>query len=173
MISGDEKLGYVYLPTATPINDFYGGHRLGDNLFAESLLVLDSRTGKRVWHFQTVHHGIWDYDNPAAPILHHGVRAKAQNRRRTLFFSAGPRAGRGADQELRALVAGLVRGHGRGARSGRAQRPPDLEARARLDDRAARRPRTDGTGVVAGGWLGLLSAVAMLIVGPSRQYGLK
>jgi len=69
LMSADEELGYVYLPTGTPTNDWYGGHRLGDNLFAESLICLEARTGKRVWHFQTVHHGLWDYDLPAAPVL--------------------------------------------------------------------------------------------------------
>ncbi|HIA48544.1 MAG TPA: pyrroloquinoline quinone-dependent dehydrogenase [Candidatus Hydrogenedentes bacterium] len=68
-ISGDEELGYVYLPTSTPTNDFYGGHRLGDGLFAESLVCLNVKTGNRVWHFQTVHHGLWDYDLPCAPNL--------------------------------------------------------------------------------------------------------
>lgn len=69
LMSADEDLGYVYLPTSTPTNDHYGGHRPGDNLFAESVVALDARTGKRVWHFQTVHHGVWDYDLPAAPVL--------------------------------------------------------------------------------------------------------
>ena len=67
--SADEELGYVYLPLSTPTNDYYGGHRPGDNLFAESLVCLDARTGERVWHFQAVHHGVWDYDFPAAPNL--------------------------------------------------------------------------------------------------------
>jgi quinoprotein glucose dehydrogenase len=69
MISADEALGYVYLPFGTPTNDYYGGHRHGDNLFGESLVCLDATTGKRIWHFQAVHHGLWDYDFPAAPIL--------------------------------------------------------------------------------------------------------
>jgi quinoprotein glucose dehydrogenase len=69
MMSADEELGHVYLPTNTTAPDFYGAHRLGDNLFAESVVALDINTGKRVWHFQTVHHGLWDYDNPAAPNL--------------------------------------------------------------------------------------------------------
>jgi quinoprotein glucose dehydrogenase len=69
LMSVDEELGYVYLPFGTPTNDWYGGHRLGNNLFAESLVCLDAKTGKRVWHFQTVHHGVWDYDLPAAPML--------------------------------------------------------------------------------------------------------
>ena len=69
LMSSDEELGYVYLPFVTPTNDYYGGHRLGDNLFAESLVCLDARTGKRIWHFQGVRHGLWDYDFPAAPLL--------------------------------------------------------------------------------------------------------
>jgi glucose dehydrogenase len=70
MLSADPELGYVYLPTETPSNDFYGGERKGDGLYAESLVCIDTKTGKKVWHFQTVHHGVWDYDNPAAPIVH-------------------------------------------------------------------------------------------------------
>ena len=69
VMSADLDLGYVYLPVGTPTNDWYGGHRLGDNLFAESLVCVDAQTGERVWHFQTVHHGLWDYDLPAAPTL--------------------------------------------------------------------------------------------------------
>jgi quinoprotein glucose dehydrogenase len=69
LMSVDDELGYVYLPFSTPTNDWYGGHRLGDNLFAESLVCVEAATGKRVWHFQTVHHGLWDYDLPAAPVL--------------------------------------------------------------------------------------------------------
>ncbi|HUP23885.1 MAG TPA: pyrroloquinoline quinone-dependent dehydrogenase [Thermoanaerobaculia bacterium] len=69
MLSCDDELGYVYLPLSTPTNDWYGGHRLGDNLFAESLVALDARTGERKWHFQAVHHGLWDYDFPCAPNL--------------------------------------------------------------------------------------------------------
>ncbi len=68
-MSGDEELGHVYLPLTTPTNDWYGGHRPGANLFAESLVAVDVETGKRVWHFQGVHHGIWDYDFPCPPIL--------------------------------------------------------------------------------------------------------
>lgn len=69
LMSADPELGYVYLPFGTANNDFYGGERLGDNLFSESLVCLDAATGKRVWHFQMVHHGLWDYDLPAAPNL--------------------------------------------------------------------------------------------------------
>jgi quinoprotein glucose dehydrogenase len=69
LMSADEALGHVYLPFGTPSNDFYGGRRPGDGLFGESLVCLDARTGKRIWHFQMVHHGVWDYDLPAAPNL--------------------------------------------------------------------------------------------------------
>ena len=67
--SVDEELETVYLPIELSTGDYYGGHRPGDNLFAESLVAVDLHTGKRKWHFQLVHHGIWDYDLPCAPIL--------------------------------------------------------------------------------------------------------
>jgi quinoprotein glucose dehydrogenase len=69
ILSADEELGYVYIPFSTPTNDYYGGHRPGDGLFGESLVCLEAKTGRRVWHFQTTHHGVWDYDLPAAPNL--------------------------------------------------------------------------------------------------------
>jgi quinoprotein glucose dehydrogenase len=59
----------VYLPTTSPTSDPYGGHRRGDNLYTSALVCLDGKTGRRVWHHQLVRHGLWDYDNPAAPIL--------------------------------------------------------------------------------------------------------
>ena len=68
-ISGDEELGYVYLGVESPTNDWYGGHRPGDNLFGNSLVCLDAKTGRRIWHFQLTHHDIWDYDIPAAATL--------------------------------------------------------------------------------------------------------
>lgn len=69
LMSADPELGYVYLPVSTPTNDWYGGHRKGANLFAESVVCLQAKTGKRVWHQQLVHHGLWDYDLPCAPNL--------------------------------------------------------------------------------------------------------
>ena len=69
MFSADLELGYVYLPTGAPTNDMYGGHRPGNNLYANSLVCVDAATGEHVWHFQTVHHDLWDYDNNVAPIL--------------------------------------------------------------------------------------------------------
>lgn len=61
-MSVDPELGYIYLPFGTPNNDWYGGLRLGDNLYSESLVCLNAKTGKLVWHYQMVHHGLWDYD---------------------------------------------------------------------------------------------------------------
>lgn len=65
----DERRGLLYLPVGTPSNDFYGGRRLGANLFGESLVCLDAATGARKWHYQIVHHGLWDYDPPSPPNL--------------------------------------------------------------------------------------------------------
>ena len=69
MMSADDALGYVYLPFGTSANDHFGVKRPGDGLFGDSLVALDARTGKRVWHFQMAHHGLWDYDLPSAPNL--------------------------------------------------------------------------------------------------------
>ena len=68
-MSVDERRGIVYIPTGSPKYNFYGANRKGANLFGDSLLALDARTGKRRWHFQMVHHDIWDYDNATAPKL--------------------------------------------------------------------------------------------------------
>jgi quinoprotein glucose dehydrogenase len=68
-ISVDEELGLVYLPVEDPTSDLYGGHRPGNNLFGDSLVCVDLKTGQRKWHFQMVHHPIWDFDLPAAPLL--------------------------------------------------------------------------------------------------------
>ena len=68
-ISVDEQLGMAYLPIETPTGDYYGGHRPGNGLFGESIVAVDLKTGVRKWHFQLVHHGIWDFDIPCAPML--------------------------------------------------------------------------------------------------------
>jgi quinoprotein glucose dehydrogenase len=68
-IAADEELGLAYLPVETPSSDFYGGLRPGNNLFAESIVAIDYRTGQRKWHFQLVHHPIWNMDIAAAPML--------------------------------------------------------------------------------------------------------
>ena len=68
-VTVDEERGWVFCATGSATEDFYGGFRKGHNLFANSVLALDATTGERKWHYQTVHHDIWDYDNPTAPIL--------------------------------------------------------------------------------------------------------
>jgi quinoprotein glucose dehydrogenase len=69
LISADEDAGLAYFPLSSPTNDMYGGHRPGDNLFGNSLVCVKCATGERVWHYQVVHHDLWDYDLPSAPIL--------------------------------------------------------------------------------------------------------
>jgi quinoprotein glucose dehydrogenase len=68
-MSVDEDLGLVYLPVEMPTGDYYGGHRPGDNLFGSGLVAVDLKNGKRRWHYQFIHHDIWDWDVPCAPIL--------------------------------------------------------------------------------------------------------
>ncbi|HVD77943.1 MAG TPA: PQQ-binding-like beta-propeller repeat protein, partial [Vicinamibacteria bacterium] len=69
IMSIDPERGLVFLPIGSPAYDFYGGDRRGQNLFGNSLVALDAATGRRVWHFQMVHHDVWDYDLPAQPVL--------------------------------------------------------------------------------------------------------
>ena len=80
-MSADPELGLVYVPTEMPTGDYYGGHRPGNTLFADTILALDVKTGKRKWHYQTVHHDVWDWDLPCAPMLFdatvNGRRVKA------------------------------------------------------------------------------------------------
>ena len=91
-MSGDPELGLVYVPTEMPTGDYYGGNRPGDTLFADTLLALDVKTGKRKWHFQTVHHDVWDWDLPCAPILFdmrvggRPVKAIAQPTKHAMLF---------------------------------------------------------------------------------------
>ena len=85
-MSIDEERGIVYVPTGSATYDFYGADRHGANLFANCLLALDARTGKRLWHFQTVHHDLWDLDNVSAPQLvtvrHNGQACRRRRARR-------------------------------------------------------------------------------------------
>jgi hypothetical protein len=67
--TADPELGMFYIPAESPTSDYYGGYRPGNNLYANSVIALNAKTGKRVWHFQTTHHDIWDFDPPTAPIL--------------------------------------------------------------------------------------------------------
>jgi quinoprotein glucose dehydrogenase len=91
-ISADEELGLAYLPVESPYGDMYGGLRPGDNLYGESIVAVDLRTGRRRWHFQTSHHPLWDYDIPTAPILVDAVKdgrtikALAQATKQGLLF---------------------------------------------------------------------------------------
>ncbi|MBC7925101.1 MAG: PQQ-binding-like beta-propeller repeat protein, partial [Bryobacteraceae bacterium] len=78
IMSADEKLGLVYVPLTSPATDFFGADRKGDNLFGDSLVALDCQTGQRRWHFQTVHHNLWDYDLPAQPLLYTAALAGAR-----------------------------------------------------------------------------------------------
>ena len=68
-MSADPELGLIYVPTEMATGDYYGGHRPGNTLFADSIVALDVKTGKRKWHYQTVHHDVWDWDLPCAPML--------------------------------------------------------------------------------------------------------
>lgn len=92
LFSADPDLGYVYMPITSAASDMYGGHRPGDNLFSQSLVAVDAATGERVWHYQMVHHGLWDYDPPAAPILMdlvvdgRAIRAVAQITKQAFTF---------------------------------------------------------------------------------------
>jgi quinoprotein glucose dehydrogenase len=91
-ISVDEDLGMVYLPVELPTGDYYGGHRPGNGLFGESIVALDLKTGQRKWHYQLVHHGIWDWDIPCAPMLvdfnYNGrvVKALAQPTKQSILY---------------------------------------------------------------------------------------
>ena len=99
-MSLDTASGIVYVPTGSPVFDFYAADRVGDNLFADSLLALDANTGKRIWHFQGVHHDIWDRDFPSPPALvtvtHDGRRvdAVAQTTKQGFLFLLDRRTGR-------------------------------------------------------------------------------
>ena len=91
-ISADPQLGLAYLPVESPYGDMYGGLRPGANLYGESIVAVDLKTGKRRWHFQTSHHPLWDYDIPTAPILVDAVKdgktikALAQATKQGLLF---------------------------------------------------------------------------------------
>ncbi|HUU36427.1 MAG TPA: PQQ-binding-like beta-propeller repeat protein [Vicinamibacterales bacterium] len=81
LMSADPELGLIYVPLSSAANEWYGGQRPGANLYSDSLVCLDARTGELKWHFQTVHHDLWDYDNPTAPVVAditvNGTRIKA------------------------------------------------------------------------------------------------
>ena len=92
-ISVDEELGIAYLPVELPTGDEYGGHRPGNGLFGETIVAVDLKTGQRKWHYQLVHHGIWDFDIPCAPMLidiaidGHMVKAVAQPTKQGILYT--------------------------------------------------------------------------------------
>ena len=134
-ISVDEELETVYLPVEQPTGDYFGANRPGDNLFGETLLAVDLYTGERKWHYQLVHHGIWDYDIPCAPILIDvdGRRQTREGRR------AADEAGVPVRLRSRDGRAGLAdRGAARAARA----TCPASGTRRRSRSRRSRRPTT-------------------------------
>ena len=150
----DEELGYVYLPTGTPTNDWYGGMRPGDNLFAESIICVDAETGERIWHFQAVHHGLWDYDFPnrRQPARHHRRRAPDQGDRPV--EQAGVHLRLRPDHRRAGLADRGKAGAGR-ERAGRVVLPdaagPDEAAAVRSAGHHRRRPRRLHAGASGGG----------------------
>jgi quinoprotein glucose dehydrogenase len=95
LISADPELGYVYVPTGTPTNDYYGGHRPGANLFTDCVVSLDLNTGKRYWYFQSIHHDMWDWDFPSPPmqsVQGQSAPPSSQNRRSRMSSTGHRRA---------------------------------------------------------------------------------
>src|SRR5207248_10775366 len=116
-ISVDEELGMAYLPVELPTGDSYGGHRPGNGLFGESIVAVDLRTGQRKWHYQLVHHGIWDFDIPCAPILANvtvngrAVKALAQPTKQAFLYVLDRTTGQPLwPIEERRVATGDVRG---------------------------------------------------------------
>ena len=138
LMSVDQDLGLAYLPFGTPTNDWYGGHRLGDNLYAESLVAVDCETGRRRWHFQMVHHGLWDYDLPTSAILGdievegRRIRAAMQLSKQGSSTSSTPkpasRSGRSRNGRFRRPASPA---------NGRRRLSPSPRSRRRSNDRAS------------------------------------
>jgi quinoprotein glucose dehydrogenase len=133
----DDELGMVYLPVETPTGDEYGGHRPGNGLFGESLVALDLKTGKRVWHYQLIHHGIWDweYSMRADPHRHHRERHDRSRR------SLSPPSRRGYTSSI-----GSPASRCGPSRRNRCRRPTRRERR-----RARRSPSNQARGVRSAG----------------------
>ena len=140
-MSADEELGYVYIPTEHANSDFYGGERPGANLFADSVLCLNARTGERIWHFQTLHHGIWDWDLPTAPILAdltvdgRPIKALVQLTKTAFAFVLDRQTGRPVwPIEERPAPAGDVPGKWYSPTQPVPTRPPPLDMQGLTDD---------------------------------------
>ncbi len=110
-MSLDAARGIVYVPTGSAVMDFYGGDRVGDDLYADTMLALDAETGKLLWHFQEVHHDIWDRDLPSAPALytlHHDgktIEALAQITKQGYVYLFNRVNGRAAVSNSRASLS--------------------------------------------------------------------
>jgi quinoprotein glucose dehydrogenase len=137
----DEELGLAYLPIEIPTGDYYGGHRPGDNLFAESLVAVDLMTGERRWHFQFVHHPIWDYDVPSAPILAditvngRSIKAVAQPTKQGYLFVFDRVTGQPVwPIEERAVEQGTLPGETYSPTQPFPTKPPAFERNGFLDD---------------------------------------
>jgi quinoprotein glucose dehydrogenase len=137
----DEELGIAYLPIEIPTGDYFGGHRPGDNLFAESLVAIDVETGKRIWHFQFVHHPIWDYDVPCAPILAditvggRAIKAIAQPTKQGFLFVFDRATGEPVwPIEERAVERGTVPSEWYAATQPFPTKPPPFERQGVTDD---------------------------------------
>ena len=129
LISADEEQGLAYLPLTSPTSDMYGGHRLGDNVFGNTLVCVRCATGERVWHYQIVHHDLWDYDLPAAPILADirvdgkPIKAVVQLTKQAFAF-VFDRVDRQAGLADRRAARSRVRRAGRTRRRARSRFPP-------------------------------------------------
>ena len=140
-ISADEQLGYVYIPLTAPTAAYYGGFRPGDNLFSNALVALDAKTGKRVWHFQMVHHDLWEYDTvgPATlgDITVDGRRIKAvMQPSKTGFLYVFDRVTGTAGVADRRAAGAAIDGPGRAHRARRSRFPTKPRAvRAQRPDR--------------------------------------
>ncbi len=154
-ISVDEELGLAYLPIETPTSDFYGGHRPGNNLFAETLVAVDLKTGQRKWHYQLVHHPIWNFDNCCASLLADvTINGKPQQGRRAaeqagVALRARPRHRR-ADLADRGAAGAAVRRAGREDLADAAAPDQAAGLRAQLHARAGRRDRLHAGAAAAG-----------------------
>lgn len=140
-MSADDDLGLVYLPFGTPTNDFYGGHRPGANLFAESIVAVDVQTGARRWHYQAVHHGLWDYDLPAAPTLvditvsGRAIKALAQVSKQGFTYVLDRRTGEPVwPIEERAVPQSSAPGERSSATQPFPTKPPAFERQGMTDD---------------------------------------
>jgi quinoprotein glucose dehydrogenase len=140
-MAADPDLGLVYLPIETPTSDYYGGHRPGNNLFAESVVAVDVKTGTRKWHFQLVHHPLWGFDNASPPILAdlsvdgRAVKALAQPGKQSFLYVFDRASGQPVwPIEERPVPAGEVPGEWYAPTQPFPTRPPAYDRQGYSDD---------------------------------------